>query len=273
MITAIIFTKDRAAQLDLLFQSIQKNSRQLFSEIRVSYLASNEDYANGYKKLISEYGDFATFTKRGDFCTDSKNIVQTDTKLLCFFTDDDIVYKKVTVRVAEICSFFDELEVGCLSLRLGRNTVIQNLVTKEQTNCPTYIANYDNKFLVWDRNLVPGNSNYNYPLSIDGHIFRTKTILNMVKSFESEHPNDFEGKLQNYRSLISPLMSSLEQSCVVGVPINKVNDKVGNEHGNLYPQSQEEFNKKYLEGKRIILDKIEFLNVLGTHQEFVLPME
>lgn len=273
MITCVIFSKDRSAQLDLLLSSVQKNCRHLFSEIRVLYTASNEDYQRSYDILIEEWKDIAVFHKEQNFCEDTKKIVQTDTKLLCFFTDDDIVYKKVNVRVSEICSFFDELEVGCLSLRLGRNTVIQNLVTKEQTNCPTYIANYDNKFLVWDRNLVAGNSNYNYTLSVDGHIFRTKTILNMVKSFEFNHPNDFEGGLQNYRSLISPLMSSLEQSCVVGVPINKVNDKVGNEHGNLYPQSQEEFNKKYLEGKRIRLDKIEFMNVLGTHQEFVLPME
>ena len=49
MITAIILSKDRASQLHLLLESIQRNSGNLF-DIRVIYEASNAVFERGYQK-------------------------------------------------------------------------------------------------------------------------------------------------------------------------------------------------------------------------------
>lgn len=272
MITVLIFSKDRAAQLDLLLYSIQKNARNIFNEIRVLYTYTNDDFYNGYLKTIEKWKDCVEFHKQEDFNNQTHLLSKTEKQFLCYLTDDDIVYKKISVKLDEIHNLFSEMDIGCLSLRLGRNTVIQNLVTNEQINCPNYSANYDGKFLVWNKYLIQGNNNYNYNLSIDGHIYRSKVINNFIKGITCEHPNDFEGNLQNYSNLLSPVMSSLEQSCVVNAPVNKVNDKIGNTFGNKYPQSQEEINNKYMNGYKIKLESIDFVNILGTHQELELVM-
>lgn len=272
-ITSVVFSKDRSAQLDLLLNSIQRNARHLFSDIRVLYIASNDEFQSGYDILIKEWEDLVEFTRETNFCEDTRRLSTTDEKLMCYFTDDDVFYRKVDFKLKELINLFESMEIGCFSFRLGRNTVIQNPITKEQTNCPNYIANYNGKFQIWDKNSVSGNSNYNYNLSVDGHIFRSKTINGVLGGFEFEHPNDFEGRLQNLKQLFSPLMASPEQSYLVGIPINTVNSKCKNQFGTYFPQSQLDFNTKYLQGKRIKLEKIDFLNVLGTHQEFVLPME
>lgn len=273
MIKLVIFSKDRASQLHLLLTSIQKYIPNIFTDISVLYATSNEEYETGYTSLKKEFGNYANLVRETNFCDNTKELSKTDSKFLCYLTDDDIFYRRFPNTLKDIHDVFDDMEIGCLSLRLGRNTVIQNPVTKEQTTCPNYLANYEGKFLIWNKYTIQGHSNYSYNLSVDGHIFRAKTINNIIRPLTFEHPNDFEGKLQNFHTLVSPIMASCEQSVVVGAPVNKVNEMVGNTFGTYFSQSQEDMNKKFLDGKRIKLDKIEFLNVLGTHQEFILPME
>ena len=50
MINAIIFSKDKACQLELLLKSIRRNTSNLF-DIKVIYEASNSVFNQGYEKL------------------------------------------------------------------------------------------------------------------------------------------------------------------------------------------------------------------------------
>ena len=47
----IIFSKNRASQLHLLLESVEKNSNSLFDVIKVVYLFTNKDYESGYTEL------------------------------------------------------------------------------------------------------------------------------------------------------------------------------------------------------------------------------
>ena len=51
----IIFSKNRACQLHLLLESIEKNSNSLFDVVKVVYLFTNKDYENGYIRLINNF--------------------------------------------------------------------------------------------------------------------------------------------------------------------------------------------------------------------------
>jgi len=53
MINAIIFSKDKACQLELLLRSIRRNTSNLF-DIKVIYEASNGVFNQGYEKLKEE---------------------------------------------------------------------------------------------------------------------------------------------------------------------------------------------------------------------------
>ena len=54
MITAIILSKDKAPQLHLLLESLQKNSSNLF-EIKVIYEITNQIFEDGYAKTKEEF--------------------------------------------------------------------------------------------------------------------------------------------------------------------------------------------------------------------------
>ena len=54
MITSVIFSKNRACQLDLLLRSIHENLPR-FIETYVLYCATNDDFACGYEKLIKKF--------------------------------------------------------------------------------------------------------------------------------------------------------------------------------------------------------------------------
>ena len=54
MINALILSKDRACQLRLLFDSIKKYAPNLFNQITVIYIGSDDEFRQGYDKLISQ---------------------------------------------------------------------------------------------------------------------------------------------------------------------------------------------------------------------------
>lgn len=54
MINGLILSKNRASQLRLLLESIKINAEGFFNEIKIIYTSSDDDYAKGYEKLISE---------------------------------------------------------------------------------------------------------------------------------------------------------------------------------------------------------------------------
>ena len=63
MINAIIFSKDRAAQLRLLIYSIQKNAPHVFN-LNVIYTSSNEEFNKGYEKVKEEFSSLCNFVVR-----------------------------------------------------------------------------------------------------------------------------------------------------------------------------------------------------------------
>lgn len=271
MITLIIFSKDRAAQLDLLFQSLKKNAGHLFFDIRVLYTYSDKNFKKGYETLIGEWKEFATFVCEKSFNSDLKQIIATVDDYVCFMTDDDIFYQKADFRLKELLTVMKEIELGCFSFRLGKNTVNQ-YSTEEKSEIPNFLADYDNKFLIWNKDLIP-NINFSYIFSVNGHVFRSTTIKHLFKAFDSDNPNHLESQLQKFRYFISPLIACLHESTLVNVPVNRVNKEVENIFGTQFLQAEEDLNDKYLSGKRIILNKIDFSKVEGTHQEFLLLME
>ena len=60
MVNSVLFSRDRAMQLDLTLRSLEKNCKELLSDGRVSiiYLATNEDFKKGYEKLKIEFADY-----------------------------------------------------------------------------------------------------------------------------------------------------------------------------------------------------------------------
>ena len=272
MITSIIFSKDRACQLDLLLYSIEKNFKDT-DELYVIYKHTSDLFEKGYDLLIDRfsYNKQIKFVLESDFqkdtirvCSEAKN------KYLAFFVDDDIVYRPVSVS-SFLEEAFDE-NMSCVSLRLGSNTVIQDFYTDQPCVIPDIhgiIEKGDYKVFIWSWVSLGGHhTNFGYPFSVDGHIYPKEDICPIIQKYDYDTPNAFEGRFD--KNWLKPNICCLEISSVVNTPLNLVGSSQ-NRAGEHFGVSLEELNTIYIRGSRISLEDMDFSDIMGCHQE--LPIK
>ena len=106
----IIFSRDRAAQLDLLLRSMP----EWFDEVYVIWTASDISHENAYVALMNETPDSVMFVQEGNgFKQDVVWFADSPNEEIVFLTDDDIFINPLP----EIPELPDN--VACLSLRLN----------------------------------------------------------------------------------------------------------------------------------------------------------
>jgi len=88
---ALIFSKNRAMQLDALLRSMEENFDYCVV-VFVLYTATNKEHQDGYDKLISDKR--AVFIKQTDFKKNTEDIIR-EFGHVCILCDDDIYYKRV----------------------------------------------------------------------------------------------------------------------------------------------------------------------------------
>ncbi|GIV44029.1 MAG: hypothetical protein KatS3mg035_1152 [Bacteroidia bacterium] len=261
MINAIIFSKDRAAQLRLLIYSIQKNTPYAF-KLNVIYKYSDESFKAGYEKVKQEFQGVCNFVEQtSDFKQDVLNLLKSDFEFSCFFTDDDIIYRQFDVNKV-LDTLKNDDEVFCFSLRLGVNTTFCYAM-----NSPNVLKNYDDlgDIIKWQWNVH--YLDFGYPLSVDGHVFRTKEITKLTKSVSFSNPNTYEAALQVFENFPREKMASFKHNVLVNTPNNIVNTVFKNRAGLTHAANVKDLNDDYLSGKVIHLESMDFSNVIGCHQE------
>jgi hypothetical protein len=277
MISSIIFSKDRALQLDLLLNSIYQNFPETLDDVRVIWTASSERFKLGYQTLQSEHPKIVFKQQTPDFFYDFyENICIAHYKYICLFTDDDIVYRKVNANGVNL---LDDFNFVCYSLRLGHNILYRDTldeqgqaVVKPDIIPPLY---HYNGFTIWNRHSIPPGGYWAYPYSVDGHIFRKEIISYIaelimhwsnIEKFH-KHPNQLEAKMQRFNCENGAMMICDEISSIINSPNNRVQNVFENRHGDYYSFSQEHCNNLYLTGQRIKLDKIQFGEINKAHKE------
>ena len=262
MINSIIFSYDRALQLRLLLDSIKKYAKEVF-KLKIIYRTSKEEFKKGYDKLIEEnLIDNITWIKESDFKQDVINAFDKEYKYTCFFTDDDVLY--FPVEENEVLKFLEEdQEVFCFSLRLGLNTTF--CYTMNTDNKLHGVEEIGNDFIKW--NWSKSYMDYGYPLSVDGHIFRTKEIMKMIKKTPFHNPNTLEEHLQMFDNFPKEYMVAYSHSVLVNSPTNIVNETHPNRKGEVYGVSKKVLNDKYLKGEVIDYSLIDFSDIKACHQE------
>jgi hypothetical protein len=234
-VNTVIFSKDRAAQLDLFFQSLQKNAPQIKTPVTI-WTYTSKKFLEGYNRLHSWIGMMVHETS---LKSDVLTMVDNRDEQTVFFTDDQVIHgpmPRVYVKPRE--SF---------SLRLGKNC----------TWC--YPPHCSQKV---------GTLDFDYP-SIDARIMRTNEFLSIVRGCEWNTPNELENVLlvawQEYAWRPSILWA--EHSCVVSIPHNTV---VNNPGVRNYGGTAEELNDRFIRGERLDFEGMDFSNVRACHQEIPL---
>lgn len=251
----IIFSKDRACQLDLLLTSMRKMFQEYaLYKITVLYTISANTYKQGYNALIKSHTHI-NFIYERDFKQCLLSQVDSEADFSVFFVDDNIWKERFTVQCNEFELFERDPDILCLSLRLDPNL----------TYCYAYDIGMDSpefdQRLRWYWEGKSGD--FGYPMSLDGHIFRTKDILPLLSKLSYNNPNSLEGALSNH-PLKQTKMLCLDKAPIFNIPINKVQTTNNNRHGNI---SAEYLNKKFLAGYRISLKPLIGINNYACHQE------
>ena len=297
LITSIIFSKDRALQLDLTLKTIKQNF-VLCDSVVVLYKTSEQEHEESYENLKTEHPNVSFYKQSCSIFFDILSIINNSTSdYICFFTDDDIVYRKADITEDNLYQLFhladdsgEPVDVVCLSLRLGLNTTKRDfggglLDDKMPSSVLRPTSLLSSPLFLWGFTSLPAGGYWSYPLSVDGHIFKKETILTFCieleilnKHYENmgeprekwcwkQNPNEFESKLQRFYFDVPNAMAALEISCVVNSPNNKVQNQIPNRFGNDFSYAAADLNNHYKSGKRLDVNNINFDNIVCPHQE------
>lgn len=261
MILAVIFSRDRACQLDLLLRSLDQNAPEAF-ETHVIWRASSGSYTDGYGRCMAEHPR-TRFQREDGLVYQTRWLIGKSEGHVAFFTDDDVLFRPLPAGALHEHALNRE-DVLAFSLRLGENTTFCYPHARRQ-KVPRVRWNGD----LWLWNWQEADQDFAYPCSLDGHIFRRGDLLGMIDGQHFSSPNFLEDVLVTAaEDLKRPLMASYPESKLVGIPANKVSEThVGNRAGEQHPMSAADLNRRYLAGERIDPSAMDFSGVRGAHHE------
>lgn len=267
MIDLIIFSKDRAAQLDLLLRSIKRFYPNIFN-IGILYHTSNQKFEDGYTKLWKKQHLPITAEKEIKELSFKDNVRRLYLSMhravhynlwLMFSTDDQVFFKNIELKEEYLPQKVDEV----FSFRLGLNTIEQDIHKgTKQPPLNFYIRN--GELLSWNPHHYFPLHNYGYPLAIDNHVFTIGFFHDVIQKLNYDSSNSLESQLQNHRFKIN-VLKSFYHSVSVNIPVNNLSGCTI--AGQVHNYSPEYLNSLYLDNKEINLDKIVNTKIDGCHQE------
>lgn len=265
-------SKNRACQLECLLSSIAKNAPNLFN-VHIQYTASSQEFWDGYLYLQEKYSPQYPFPQ---IWTPEQNLVEdfvtavkrAKSTVFGLSMDDCIWYRSQNTTSDDIEDLLDGQTI-CFSARLGLNTVIQTQDNGELTVLPNKfdtIAINGCRFLKWNYINLNYRQNFGYPFGQDFHFYRTDLFMNIIDETPFSSLRELESKLclDRHKYHHIPLMSSFEYSSAFSNPINGV--QYGAVGLGEYTVSPEELNRKFLQGHRIDLNKLDFSDVRSCHR-------
>ncbi len=254
----IVFSKDRPSQLELFLRSLKKYFEEYNNlNFNILYTYSNDKFKDGYDKLFTIHNDsnlnYIKEVKK--FKEHVLELIDEENEHTVFFVDDMIFKNNFTLNSKQYKLFTLNDDILTLSLRLHKNL----------SYC--YPARIHMKPPIFDSNMTfrwRGQSgDYGYPMSLDGHFFRTKDIIPFFNALPYNNPNSLESQLSMY-SLNKSKMICFEESVVLTIPVNKVQNFNQNVYGNI---SAKFLNDKFLNDYIIDLEPFDGFKNISCHQE------
>ncbi len=272
-IGTLVFSFDRAAQLDLLLRSIEEHDLAAGLDVRVIYNSSNERFESGYETLKGRHSN-AQFVKEKAFLSPKRTnpilgwsllnlllwlrnprfrkersnfralvleqLTSLQSQLAMFLTDDSLFYQPIA-GYSEVLKLIAEQNDRCFSFAHGINL----------SGSPPM---RDNKnFLGWSNTDERLSDFWRYPFSVDGRVYSRVHICEFVNRLNFNSPNTFEAAAvlrHRFRPFVTE-MYSFQTSCLVGFELNRVQNQYTNHHLGI---SLTELNEKFLDGGELVLD-------------------
>jgi hypothetical protein len=256
-INIIVFSKDRALQLELFLRSFRRfvNSPSK-CEISILYTYSDDGFKEGYNILMKEQPANVVFYKESNFKQDTIKLIDTEKYYTVFFVDDIVFKEPFNFYDEQMDIFNNNMDIACRSLRLHPHLTYCYAESRDMRQ-PIF---GENNIFNWTRE----TGDYGYPMSQDGHIFRTHQIYWMHVDLDYHAPNTLEGKLHLQRRKMPPKMICYEKSKIINNPMNRVQFASINRCGNI---SAEYLNNRFLDGYIIDIEPFVGFDNTAVHTE------
>lgn len=255
MLNLVVFSKDRAAQLDLLLRSVKRYVRR-FDEasLVVLWKASDAGFARGYE-LVRRLHPDVRFVAETGFRAQTLELVDPARELTAFLVDDDVFREPFSLDAEPVRLLRAREEILAVSLRMGPQ--LDRCYSEDRETPPPPL----DAQRAWDWRGEAGD--WGYPMSLDGNVFRTAQLLPLLHAIDFFDPNSLEARLAE-RPLAAPRMVCFERSRLLNVPANRVQDTCPNRHGGVDPAA---LNERFLGGERIALAPFRDVENRAPHHE------
>lgn len=234
-LTGIVLSKDRALQLYALLQTYArfvKNPAALF----VIYNASNESHAKAYVEVEAAFQSSAlelTFICEKDSFRESLIDVlkRVDTRNIFFLVDDIIFIRPLNLDVAASIDPFRVI----LSFRHSPH-LRRSYTSAVSQMPPNFSPAPDSQNLLVFNWFEKGNE-WSDPWSLDGQVLSTAEVRVLSRLSNFKAPNTYEASLKSFGDIIMGRKGMCyEESKILNLPINRVQNEVENISGSVSPE-------------------------------------
>lgn len=263
----VVFSMDRAAQLEMLLDSYLKFVEDA-PALTVLYRASSAEHLEAYRMVFTEprFQPFVKAVAERDFRSDLLGVLNASRRIGVMFLVDDLVFIRPVPRML-MTSHHPAHAI--VSLRLGRP--IKRSFNYPEAPCPPpsrmrrIAAEGQPPLLRW--RWRDGLVDWGFPTALDATLLPLREILPILEREPYRAPNSLELALGRYRALFNSRSGICPESpCVVNLPLNSV--KTENYHFpclNVEPQS---LLNAFMQGARLRLTRD-----LADHDSVHMPWE
>lgn len=257
MINTIIFSKDRASQLDLLLRSMDKYFKINDRRISILYTWSSDAYKKGYEILRDLYGNRVNFVIESHFKNDTVALLSDKFPFTLCLTDD-VWFKRITNDTdIEYKILLTNNKIVALTYGLGHN--IKFWFYDDPMLLPPF--NADGTY-EWNR---ATHKVWRYSMASTTHVWRTSEVMPYIQKLSFMNPNQMETDMVKH-PINKPLMLCYPKNRLIVFTVNQsqITHK-GNRVGGL---TCEYFNDKWLNGY-----KIQSKNLYSLDDTILAPLE
>ena len=297
MILGLVFSKDRAMQLDAVLASFfihVKDAREI--RMTVLYKTSTAKHQAQYELLAKEYAGRVDFVPEIDFRRQVIDLListLSSVKLqswyrfgqkigfalprgnfqsgdlseghVLFLVDDNIFVRSVDIKKMTGALDANPEALG-FSLRLGRNTTYCYSM-----NTPQALPDFDLLLEgILKFNWTTSEGDFAYPLEVSSSIYSVKVMLDLLRGLKFNNPNTLEAQISKRRSRYKrrrPALLCNESSSAFCIPINRVQNTYPNRTGQNEELSSQRLAEMFAQGFRIDIEAFSGFVPNACHQE------
>jgi glycosyltransferase involved in cell wall biosynthesis/GT2 family glycosyltransferase/Tfp pilus assembly protein PilF/predicted SAM-dependent methyltransferase len=264
---AIVFSKDRAFQLDGFLRSFRMHvSDWDHVDVKVIYTTSTTEHEESYQEMVQGFQDWdrADLHRESDFKQDLTSLLVGYDYVLFFV--DDTVFTNPTSIAAGIRTLQQDAGAIGFSYRLGRNSIRCYPYDREQA-LPKFQGSQEG-MIAWDWTRADGD--FAYPLEVSSSLYRLDDLWKLLRDGSYSNPNSLEACLSDAASAFAaahPRLCSCALAPAFSAPMNMVQKTCSNRVGNV---SSAKLLESWLAGKRMDVESLRGLVPNAAHMEIDL---